>query len=126
MHCKRRASSKLKYEWYLAKLRARFFRPFWQPGGSRRPAGSQRSIVSSKHEIMTQSTKRPDLRLTARSAYRLVFLCYLRFATVISFKPQARMILLMRCWLVVFLIPSIAAAEWKVTDRQESKAGSAQ
>src|SRR5437016_5472199 len=36
------------------------------------------------------------------------------------------MILLMRCWLVVFLIPSIAAAEWKVTERQESKAGSAQ
>jgi uncharacterized protein YigE (DUF2233 family) len=36
------------------------------------------------------------------------------------------MILLMRCWLVVFLIPWIAAAEWKVTDRQESKAGSAQ
>src|SRR6267378_2431219 len=35
------------------------------------------------------------------------------------------MILFMRCWLVVFLIPSIAAAEWKVTDRQESKAGSA-
>src|SRR6266481_3138281 len=35
------------------------------------------------------------------------------------------MVLFMRCWLVVFLIPSIAAAEWKVTDRQESKAGSA-
>jgi uncharacterized protein YigE (DUF2233 family) len=32
----------------------------------------------------------------------------------------------MRSWLVVFLIPSIAAAGWKVTDRQESKAGSSQ
>jgi uncharacterized protein YigE (DUF2233 family) len=36
------------------------------------------------------------------------------------------MILLMRYWLVVFLIPSIAAAGWKVTDRQESRAGSSQ
>ena len=32
----------------------------------------------------------------------------------------------MRSWLVIFLIPSIAAAEWKVTDRQESNAGSGQ
>jgi uncharacterized protein YigE (DUF2233 family) len=36
------------------------------------------------------------------------------------------MILRMRYWLFVFLIPSIAAAGWKVTDRQESKAGSSQ
>ena len=36
------------------------------------------------------------------------------------------MTLLVRCWLVVFLIPSIAAAGWKLADRQESKAGSAQ
>jgi uncharacterized protein YigE (DUF2233 family) len=32
----------------------------------------------------------------------------------------------MRCWLVFFLIPSIATAGWKVTDRQESNAGSSQ
>jgi uncharacterized protein YigE (DUF2233 family) len=32
----------------------------------------------------------------------------------------------MRSWLVVFLIPSIAAAGWKVTDRSESKAGPSQ
>src|SRR5258708_13068826 len=33
------------------------------------------------------------------------------------------MILPMRSWFVVFLIPSIAAAGWKVIDRQESNAG---
>jgi uncharacterized protein YigE (DUF2233 family) len=32
----------------------------------------------------------------------------------------------MRSWLVLFLIPSIAAAEWKVIDRQESNTSSAQ
>src|SRR5260370_32492774 len=36
------------------------------------------------------------------------------------------MILPMRSWFVVFLIPSIAAAGWKVIDRQESNAGSSQ
>jgi uncharacterized protein YigE (DUF2233 family) len=32
----------------------------------------------------------------------------------------------MRGWLAIFLIPSIAAAEWNVTGRQESNAGSCQ
>src|SRR5260221_6600904 len=36
------------------------------------------------------------------------------------------MILPMRSWFVVFLIPSIAAAGWKVIDRQESNAGISQ
>src|SRR6266446_5763791 len=36
------------------------------------------------------------------------------------------MILPMRSWFVVFLIPSIAAAGWKVIDRQESNAGFSQ
>jgi exopolysaccharide biosynthesis protein len=34
------------------------------------------------------------------------------------------MSLSMRSWLVLYLIPSIAAAQWKVMDRQESDAGS--
>jgi uncharacterized protein YigE (DUF2233 family) len=32
----------------------------------------------------------------------------------------------MRSWLIVFLIPAVASAGWKVTDRQESIAGSSQ